>query len=433
MLDDHSLIPIADSTLSPGRSSRLVSRGVARLDSGGTLTTFTSSTWTALVLWDKEWERVLWRQDSETHDNAVDHMGGTATWLDDAGYVDVMVTMYRETSHHFEWTFRDGVQDHQVLQGNLAKAVEFQRDIRLSLPGGRRGYADLHVLSRNTRGMRVGCVDDGLGIFEDGFPNFVKLLCSRWTACILDDETLVRLPSLGGPESQATAITDTGLIIGQSMTSDGIRMAVCWVNDQIDVLPGLGYEGSAYSDAATAARAVNTHGHIVGHATPLDGKQQAVRWIDGHIEILRNEFEESSAVAINDAGQIVGVGWNSGEDTRHHLLWSASGRCQTITLPGKLVAINNNGCIVGEVSTSDDHRGTTSRAFIWHDGETRSLPIPLPYTRAFVSSVNDRGDVAGYLEYDVEFGFEVSFDGFESSPGVPWQVPCVWLRSRVGA
>ena len=431
MPDDHSLIPIDDAYPSPGRSSRLVSRGVARLDSLGMRMGIASWNWKPLLLWDEEWDRVLWGLDSEVRGTGAENMWGEARWLDDEGRVEVAIfTMADENYYWFEWRYLNSDQGDHELRREFLGIVDLYRDIRSSLPGHRKGrvaLCDIHIYGRNARGNRVGSVDDGSGIYEDGFPAVVKHLCWQTTACVLDDRTLIRLPSLGGPETKATAISDNGLIIGQSMTWEAIRTAVCWVDGRIKVLPGLGYEGMAYSDAATAALAVNTRGQIVGHATTLDRKQQAVCWVGGDAKILSSEFDNSSAVAINEAGQIVGVGWNDGEDTRHHLLWSGSGRCQRITLPGDFGVINNNGLIVGTTTTSAGHRIASSQAFVWHNGETSSLPIPLPYTRAFVYSVNDRGDVAGYLEYDVEF--DVDHEPVDNSPGVPWQMPCVWLRS----
>jgi probable HAF family extracellular repeat protein len=103
------------------------------------------------------------------------------------------------------------------------------------------------------------------------------------------------------------------------------------------------------------------------------------------------------AQAINDRGQIVGIGWVPGEeDTVHAVLWDRGGIIDLGTLTGGgesfAVAINNKGQIVGHSGANAvlwDHRTMVDLG-----GLDRGCTDDYCFSSA--SSINDRGQIVGY-------------------------------------
>lgn len=122
------------------------------------------------------------------------------------------------------------------------------------------------------------------------------------------------LNSLGGPSSYATAINDSGVVVGNSQISSTVYHAVRWNN----VVPtDLGTLGGSNSYAT----AINASGVIVGQSQ-LAGNvtSHAVIWEDDVAVDLNNSIDAASANAgwilerandINDLGWIVGTARNT--------------------------------------------------------------------------------------------------------------------------
>ena len=128
----------------------------------------------------------------------------------------------------------------------------------------------------------------------------------------------------GDWSSFAWAMNDLGHVVGDSYPPGSSR-AVVWDNDAAHTpieLPLL-----AGDDYATA-RAVNNLGHVLGSSTHLipgtwtaDGPQHSVLWRDGGVYELSSLVDPvvnagwtiTSAVAINNLGQILGFGFHNGE------------------------------------------------------------------------------------------------------------------------
>jgi probable HAF family extracellular repeat protein len=105
----------------------------------------------------------------------------------------------------------------------------------------------------------------------------------------------------------------------------------------------------------------------------------------------------SDAVAINDAGQIVGWAHTAVSPfPRHAVLWSASYVIQDLgTLGGPTstaVDINNAGQVIG----MSDVPGGASHGFIWTaGGGMQDLTTLLGYPATDVAAINDAGQIAG--------------------------------------
>ena len=101
----------------------------------------------------------------------------------------------------------------------------------------------------------------------------------------------------------------------------------------------------------------------------------------------------SSAYGINNAGQVVGYSWTSGNVAQHATLWSVGGGATDLgTLPSKTnsyaLGINDTGQIVGySYDTTGD---TASYATLWNGTTPTALGGGIAY------AINSSGQIAGY-------------------------------------
>lgn len=115
------------------------------------------------------------------------------------------------------------------------------------------------------------------------------------------------LTELGGRQSFAWGINDSGVVVGGADDSSTFMRAVVWKEGKVTALPAL--PGDAMRSAAFA---INNSGLIVGQCQPLQQINQAMLWIDGIPFDLNNCVTNpigtlTTAVAINDRGQIAGT------------------------------------------------------------------------------------------------------------------------------
>jgi probable HAF family extracellular repeat protein len=151
----------------------------------------------------------------------------------------------------------------------------------------------------NNRGQVVGtaCLE------VEGRPNH---------AYVWKSGTITDLGTLGGTNSEATAISDTGQIVGFSLVSgDAAEHAFRRVGGSLEDLGTLGGTNSR-------ALAVNGAGRVVGYSDVATGGTHAFLYSAGSIEDLNNYIPASSgwvlerATGINNSGQIVGTGIHNG-------------------------------------------------------------------------------------------------------------------------
>jgi probable HAF family extracellular repeat protein len=179
-----------------------------------------------------------------------------------------------------------------------------------------------------------------------------------WRACWFDPEggpAKVLGPSVG--TSLALSVNDRIQIVGYAFTSSGFR-AYLFNEQDVTSNVNLGTLGGPDSDASS----INNSGQIVGWAGSGSGYPHACLFDPtgggANIDLgTLSGYERSSAYFINDVGQIIGSAYNS-EDQRHACLFDPTGHGNNIDLntliePSsgwRLVypnSINNNGSIVG--------------------------------------------------------------------------------------
>jgi probable HAF family extracellular repeat protein len=135
-------------------------------------------------------------------------------------------------------------------------------------------------------------------------------------AVIYTNGKLTRLGALPG-WSSATAINDSGQIIGATGVTDGSGHAFLYYNGLLD---DLGHLGGDWSQA----NAINASGVVVGQSRLADGTQHAFVWSDKKSGMLDLKtlpgFEHSAASDISDAGLLVGTatGGIQGKSTAGH-------------------------------------------------------------------------------------------------------------------
>jgi hypothetical protein len=215
---------------------------------------------------------------------------------------------------------------------------------------------------------------------------------------------LEEVPSLGGVESYATAISDSGWVVGGGQLSNGTRQALRFRDGHIEALGTL--PGLAYS----AAYAVNNSGDAVGvcsAASNLYGSSSvAVLFRQGQVIRLDSgtPTSSSSASGINDAGEIAGSRLFNAPAFYGAARWvpDAGGtgfERQLITPPGSCfsygLCINQAGVIAGYAAPSG--ACGTNLAFVGTPERAVLLPT-LGGENAQAQAINDLGDVVGLSE-----------------------------------
>ena len=114
------------------------------------------------------------------------------------------------------------------------------------------------------------------------------------------DGNLQWVGTLGGRDSQATAINDRGLVVGNAMVAGDIQHqhAFAW---QDGVMVDLGTLGGAWSLATD----VNSHGVIVGQSATATGQVAFI--FDVTMRPLIDMTTNAHPGAINDRGAVVGT------------------------------------------------------------------------------------------------------------------------------
>lgn len=187
---------------------------------------------------------------------------------------------------------------------------------------------------------------------------------------------LVRIGTLGGAESMAYGVNDSGQVVGWSRDSSNAQKAFIWSNGILTPLVGT----------SANALEINNLGQIAGEAN-----DRAVIWQNGLIiDLGTTGIYSEPAIAINDAGQVTGWQHTSATDASspyHAWIWDSTSGIQDIDTTGNSWAydINELGTVVGRIG-SPVHQGA-----IWENGSM----TPIANTEQ-AQGINDLGQVVGY-------------------------------------
>ena len=177
--------------------------------------------------------------------------------------------------------------------------------------------------------------------------------------------TIKNLGTLGGTNSRASAINNTGETVGWSEIRSGQRHAFLY---RAGVMHDLG----ALAGGRSEANAVNDAGTAVGFSTILSGDVRAVRWQGGVKKNLGTLGGRNSvATGINDDGVIVGYSQTK-TGASHAFVWKNGVMTDIGTLGGtesRATGINAAGRVVGTSTTASGER----HAFAWKDGKFQDL------------------------------------------------------------
>ncbi|HEY3245800.1 MAG TPA: thrombospondin type 3 repeat-containing protein, partial [Phycisphaerae bacterium] len=239
-------------------------------------------------------------------------------------------------------------------------------------------------------------------------------------AFLWQDGRITDLGTLGGDESSAEDVNDSGQVVGWATLMPGFaasRHAVLWSNGQIIDLGTLGGSNSE-------ARAINNSGQIVGWAEtaeadalrasggfPREGclPRHAFLWENGVMTDLGTLGGPcSEAWSISDTGVVTGYAEAAGQGQdlfgnpfRHAVLWRAGELMDLGRADGfehaEALAVNARGEVLVTAHAGGDVR---QRAFVWRDGALMDLGSVPGFRYTFAAGINNLGWIAGSTSTD---------------------------------
>ena len=252
----------------------------------------------------------------------------TVAGMNDVDQVVGTLDFLFRTAKAFSWTSTGGLQ----LLGSL---------------GGPTFAVDV-----NNSGLVVG-----IGYLVLRLSEFEPRHAFAWT----ESTGMLDLGTLGGRDSQAAAVNDDGQVVGWSYTVGStvscppdacIRHAFLWT--ATNGMVSLGTLGGTNSEAT----AVNARGWVLGQSDVTQGVH-AFLWTPDHgMTDLGGRF----ALDLNDLGQVVGWSATGAPAVHRGFVWTlAEGIVELPPLPGydnsEAWFVNNSGYVVG-ISCNIDCRST---------------------------------------------------------------------------
>ncbi|HXJ56569.1 MAG TPA: HYR domain-containing protein [Verrucomicrobiae bacterium] len=303
------------------------------------------------------------------------------------------------TPHAFVW--ENGVADGlNALGGTMSEAFAINRLNQVVGDAATVGDAELHgflavghtLFDLGTLGgansLATSVSDSGYVV---GYSEIVGGSVD-FHAFLRAGSGLIDLGTLGGSLSSASAVNNVGRVIGDSTIAGDLENHAFFYDG---TLHDLGTFGGSYSTAA----ALNDSGLVTGESG-VSAMESHAFLFDGttvhDLGTLGGTF--SSGYSINEAGDVAGDSLLAGDAQLHSFLYHAGVMQDLGTLGGtrsSAAQINNAGQIVGasEVAGGDGH------AFLWQAGVMRDLNTMLPANSGWVLTdayfINDNGQISG--------------------------------------
>jgi hypothetical protein len=211
-----------------------------------------------------------------------------------------------------------------------------------------------------------------------------------------------------GSEGLATAVNDSGVVVGYSSTAtDGFSGAMEWLDSSghqvnLGTLPG-----AAVPDAA--AIDINNAGEIVGFAYDSHDMQQAVIFSGGSAQPLAElagSTGDGAAAVSQSGGYIVGDARTPDGSTEAVQFSPGPTAVNLGSLPGEsqtqALAVNSSGMAVGASGPVEDGPGQV--AVLFDGGNVIDLNSLLPansgWTLEQADGINDNGQIVGWGVHD---------------------------------
>jgi probable HAF family extracellular repeat protein len=215
-----------------------------------------------------------------------------------------------------------------------------------------------------------------------------------WTAAA----GMIDLGTLGGSSSAATAVNESGQVVGWATTASGGTHAFSWTapHGMVD----LGVPEGATSSAAVA---LNDAGQVVGTARTAAGETHAFSWTkaDGMVDLGTLGFTYVTPVAVNASGQVVGT---LATDSRSRAFsWTKTGGLVDLGTLGGTDSwgadVNDAGLVVGSARTATGR----IHAVTWTSTGGLVDLWPTASDTSAANAVNEAGHVTGTLSADGGF------------------------------